>query len=114
MQKKEDRFIFGGHSLKRGLERIIGKMEPYTLDDYENIKILILKSMVWNDYGCRWELPDNKLKLIIKNDKVVTIAPIIDKNKDVTKIQPISQFHKDNLKKIMKLGRSHGSYKRNE
>jgi len=113
MRQKSDRFVFGAHALERAQERMLGKMEPYTQDDYDNIKKLILLNMNWNEFSCNWELRDYGLEFIIKNDKVVTIAPLTDKNKDVTKIQPITQFYKDNIKKIMKLGRSHGSYKRN-
>ena len=114
MRKKEDSFVFGEHSLKRALERMLGKMEPYTQTDYDNIKKLILLNMRWNDFSCNWEIPDWKLEFIIKNDKVVTIAPLEDKNKDVTKIKPIIQYHKENLKVYMRKGRSNGSYKKNE
>ena len=114
MRKKEDSFVFGEHSLKRALERMLGKMEPYTQTDYDNIKKLIVLNMRWNDFSCNWEIPDWKLEFIIKNDKVVTIAPLEDKNKDVTKIKPITQYHKDNLKVYMRKGRSNGSYKKNE
>jgi len=114
MRKPEDRFVFGEHSLHRALERMLGKMEPYTQEDYNKIKILILKSMNWNPFSCNWEIRDYDLEFVIKNDKVVTIAPIEDKNKDVTKIQPITQFQKDNLKKFMRLGRGRSSYKKNE
>ena len=89
-------------------------MEPYTQDDYDNIKILILKAMNWNMFSCTWELRDYGLEFIIRNDKVVTIAPLEDKNKDVTKIQPITKYHKANLKRYMRLGRSSGSYKKNQ
>jgi len=114
MRKKEDNFVFGEHALKRALERMLGKMEPYTQTDYDNIKKLILLNMRWNDFSCNWEIPDWKLEFIIKQNKVVTISPVGDKNKDVTKIQPITQFHKDNLKVYMRKGRSNGSYKKNE
>ena len=114
MRKKEDKFVFGAHSLKRALERMLGKMEPYTQKDYDNIKLLILKNMNWNQFNCNWELRDWGLEFIIKNDKVVTIAPLEDKNKDVTKIKPITQYHKENLKVYMRKGRSNGSYKKNE
>ena len=113
MRLKSDRFTFGAHSLHRALERMLGKMEPYTQTDYDNIKKLILSNMRWNDFSCNWEIPDWKLEFIIKQNKVVTIAPVEDKNKDITKIQPITQFQKDNLKRFMRLGRSNGSYKRN-
>jgi len=114
VRKKEDRFVFGAHALSRALERMVGRLPPYTQEDYDNIKILILKSAKWNDFSCNWEIPDWKLEFIIKQNKVVTIAPVEDKNKDVTKIQPITQFQKDNLKRYMRLGRSNGSYKRNQ
>ena len=114
MRLKTDRFVFGAHSLNRALERMVGKMEPYTQKDYDNIKVLILKHMEWNEFACNWELRDWKLEFIIKNNKVVTISPIEDKNKDVTKIQPITQHHKDNIKKYMRLGRSQNSYKKNQ
>jgi len=114
MRQKEDRFTFGEHSLHRALERMLGKMEPYTQDDYDNIKILILKAMNWNMFSCTWELRDYGLEFIIRNDKVVTIAPLEDKNKDVTKIQRVTKFHKEHMKKFMRLGRSRSSYKKNQ
>ena len=114
MRKKEDKFVFGAHSLKRALERMLGKMEPYSQKDYDNIKLLILKNMNWNQFNCNWEIPDWKLEFVIKNNKVVTIAPKEDKNKDTTKMRPITQYHKDNLKTYMRKGRSSGSYKKNQ
>ena len=113
MRKKEDRFVFGAHSLHRALERMVDKFEPYTQKDYDQIKKLILKNMVWNEFACNWELRDWALEFVIKNDKVVTIAPIENKNKDVTKIRRITEFHKTNQKKYMRLGRTQNSYKKN-
>lgn len=113
MRLKSDRFTFGAHSLHRALERMLGKIEPYTQTDYDNIKLLILKNMNWNQFNCNWELRDWRLEFVIRNNKVVTIAPLEDKNKDITKIQPITQFQKDNLKRFMRLGRSTRSYKKN-
>ncbi len=114
MRNREDRFVFGEHALKRALERMVGQFEPYTQDDYDKIKILVLKNMNWNVFASNWELRDWGLEFIIKNNKVVTIAPLEDKHKDTTKIQPITQYHKENCKKYMRLGRSQGSYKKNQ
>ena len=113
MRKPEDRFVFGEHALARALERMVGKIEPYEQKDYDSIKKLVLKNMNWNEFACNWELRDWGLEFIIKDNKVVTISPIEDKYKDVTKIQPITQFQKDNLKKFMRLGRSRSNYKKN-
>lgn len=114
MRKKEDRFVFGAHALERGLERIVKQFKPYTQEDYEKIKKLIILNMNWNEFACNWELRDWGLEFVIKNNKVVTIAPFENKNKDVTKIKRITDFHKENQKRYMKLGRSGGSYKKNE
>ena len=113
MRLKEDRFVFTEHSLKRGLERIVGQLGEYTQTDYDKIKKLILLNMNWNTFSCNWELRDWDLVFIIKNDRVVTIAPMEDKNKDVTKIRRITQHHKDNVKRYMRLGRTQNSYSKN-
>ena len=113
MRLKEDRFVFTEHSLKRGLERIVGQFGKYTQTDYDKIKKLILLNMNWNTFSCNWELRDWDLVFIIKNDRVVTIAPMEDKNKDVTKIRRITQHHKDNVKRYMRLGRTQNSYSKN-
>ena len=113
MRKKEDRFTFTEHSLSRGLERIVGQTGDYTQGDYDKIKELILMNMNFNEFSCNWELRDWKLVFVIRNDKVVTIVPMEDKNKDVTKIQRITKFHKENVKRYMKLGRGRDTYKKN-
>jgi len=113
MRLKEDRFVFTEHSLRRGLERIVGQIGDYTQADYDKIKELILLNMNWNEFSCNWELRDWGLVFIIKNNRVVTIAPMEDKNKDVTKIQRITEFHKTHHKKYMRLGRSRTDYKKN-
>ena len=112
MRRKEDRFNFTEHSLVRGLERIVGQEAPYVQADYEKIKKLILRNMNWNEFSCKWELRDWGLVFVIKNNKVVTISPMEDKNKDVTKIKRITDFHKNNQKKVMRLGRSRTDYKK--
>ena len=113
MKNKEDRFFFGEHALKRGLERMVDKFEPYTQHDYDQIKKLILKNMEWNELAANWELRDWGLEFVIRDSKVVTISPLEDKNKDVTKIRRITEFHKLNQKKYMRLGRTQNSYKKN-
>lgn len=113
MRRMEDRFVFTEHSLVRALERMVDRPKPYTQKDYDDIKKLILISMNWNTFSCNWELRDWDLVFIIKNDRVVTIAPMEDKNKDVTKIRRITQHHKDNVKRYMRLGRTQNSYSKN-
>ena len=111
MRNKEDRFTFTHHSLERGLQRILGIAEPYTQEDYNKIKVLILRTMNWNIFSGEWELRDYGLHFVIRNDKVITIEPLESKHQDITKMKPISQYHKEHLKVYMKKGRENRSNK---
>ena len=107
MKTKEDRFTFTAHALERGLERMLEIHKPHTQKQFDNIKLLILKSMQWNDLDCKWVLPDYGLELVMRDDKCVTLSPKDGKSSDEFHgLKPITDFQKRYNKKYMKLGRS--------
>ena len=106
MRNKEDRFSFTAHSLERALERMLEIDKPYTQQQYNNIKELILKNMEWNSFDCKWILPDYDLELVMEADMVVTIAPSTTvASESYYGSKPISQFKKTQPKLCLKLGR---------
>jgi len=115
MRTKEDRFHFTEHSLQRGLERMLDKHKPYTQKDYNNIKILVTKSMVWNGFDCKWTLPDYDLELVIEGSNVVTISPSIDAICETYYgSKPLTEYQKVYTKKCFRLGRMRNAKNRDK
>jgi len=79
---------------------MLGLEKPYSIKQLNDIKILLLKTMEWNEYNCKWVLHDYHLEFVIKNDKVVSIIPY----DSVGGLKPIGEYQKEFSKKRKKQG----------